>query len=305
MDSLSASEYSHALGLIKKSQQNIDAMFSETRLLNLETAMSVVEDIYTSVIQNAGALMSFLRFNRQGDMHAIAVCSLMIALAKALQLSETEIKQAGLAGLMHDVGKVLLPSELLNKPSRLTDEEYALVMTHPEKGYHLLLQAGIADPVTLDVCMHHHEKIDGTGYPKNLTKDEIGMFVKMAAVCDVYDAIAITRPYKLGWGAVKSFESMLRWEGHFDQEILDAFVQSVIAHPVGSIVLLKSDRLAVVVNQSVKDIFKPIVKVFFSIKTKDFVSQEYLDLSDPEVLDEIIEQGADSAWELDDFKQIW
>jgi HD-GYP domain-containing protein (c-di-GMP phosphodiesterase class II) len=134
--------------------------------------------------------VSLARLKTQDDytyMHSVAVCALMTALAKQLGLSGQESKQAGLAGLMHDVGKAGIPLEILNKPGALTDEEFDLVKQHPKKGHGFLELAGIKDPVTLDVCLHHHEKMDGNGYPDKLTGKEISLFARMGAICDVYD----------------------------------------------------------------------------------------------------------------------
>lgn len=139
-------------------------MFNDARLgrvVNAEAVMPLVDEISASIDRNKGALVSLARLKTQDDytyMHSVAVCALMTALAKEMGLSEQESKQAGLAGLMHDVGKAAIPLEVLNKPGALTDDEFNLVKQHPNHGYDLLKQAGIDDAVTLDVCLHHHEK---------------------------------------------------------------------------------------------------------------------------------------------------
>lgn len=98
-------------------------------------------------------------------MHSMAACALMVALARELGLSEAETRQAGLAGLLHDIGKAGIPLDALNKPCALTDEEFSLVKVHPERGHKLLMQAKIMDAVAIDVCLHYHEKVNGKGYP--------------------------------------------------------------------------------------------------------------------------------------------
>jgi HD-GYP domain-containing protein (c-di-GMP phosphodiesterase class II) len=301
---LAEQEYAAAARIIKQSQQNITSIFNDICLLNEGVVMSLVDDIFGSISRNEGALISLLSLNRHNDMHPISVCALMMMLARALGLSETETKQAGSAGLLHDMGKVAIPQEILNKPGMLTDEEYALMMSHPEKGLGLLESAGITDAITLDVCLHHHEKIDGTGYPKKLKDDEISLFVRMAAVCDVYDAIVSHRPYKTGWGERASLDSMMQWEGHFDEEVFDVFVKNVSVYPIGSIVLLKSGRLAVVIEQSQKVLLQPIVKVFFSTHSNTYLPEEMLDLSSANVQDEIVRQEFADTWGVEDISQL-
>lgn len=145
-------------------------------------------------------------------MHSMAACALMVALARELGLSEAETRQAGLAGLLHDIGKAGIPLDALNKPCALTDEEFSLVKVHPERGHKLLMQAKIMDAVAIDVCLHYHEKVNGKGYPPHkLQADEISLFAKMGAVCDVYDTITSNRPYKAGWEPGISMQRMAQW----------------------------------------------------------------------------------------------
>src|SRR5471032_2867906 len=113
----------------------------------------------------------------------------MVALGRELGFDEEQCRVAGAAGLLHDVGKALMPLDILNKPGKLTDAEFGVMRSHPERGYDLLAEAQGADPATMDVCLHHHERMDGTGYPHKLPADKISRFARMGAICDVYDAI--------------------------------------------------------------------------------------------------------------------
>jgi len=235
----------------------------------------------------------------------VAVCALMIALSKELDLTDAETKQAGLAGLLHDIGKAGIPNDVLNKPGALTDDEFTLVKLHPERGHKMLIEANITDAVVLDVCLHHHEKVNGMGYPHQLKNDEISLFAKMGAVCDVYDAITSNRPYKDGWEPGVSLQRMAQWAEHFDDVVFKAFVKSVGIYPIGSMVKLKSGRLAVVIDQSPKSLLTPILKVFFSTKSKSRIKVEVLDLSKPNAQDSIIGHENPLAWGVDDVHEIW
>lgn len=199
------------------------SLFREIRMGNAvsaEDAGKLVEEISSSVMRNPGALISLARLKTADDytyMHSVAVCALMVSLARQLELDETSIREAGMAGLMHDLGRALMPLEVLNKPGRLTDDEFRIIKRHPVEGHRLLVEGKTASDIVLDMCLHHHEKIDGSGYPDRLASDEISLFARMGAVCDVYDAITSHRPYKAGWDPAESIRKMAEWStGHFD-----------------------------------------------------------------------------------------
>lgn len=304
-------ERHQAKKVISRSKKAVVSMFNEARMgraVNPEAVMQVVDDIAASVFRNEGALVSLLRLKNKDEytyMHSVAVCAMMISLAKELSLSESEIKQVGMAGLLHDLGKSAISMDVLNKPGALTENEFALVKLHPERGHALLLMAGITDEVILDVCIHHHEKVGGAGYPHQLKGNEISLYAKMGAVCDVYDAITSNRPYKAGWEPGISLQRMAQWAGHFDELIFKAFVKSMGIYPIGSMVKLKSGRLAVVTDQSPKSLLTPIVKVFFSTKLKARIPIEVLDLSSSAEQDSIVGHEDPRIWGVNDIDKIW
>jgi putative nucleotidyltransferase with HDIG domain len=304
-------ERTKAKKILQDSKKAITSMFNDARLgkaVNAEAANSLVSEITSSVSRNQNALISLVRLKTKDDytyMHSVAVCAFMIALAKELGLSETETKQAGMAGLLHDIGKAGISLDVLNKPGALTDEEFDLVKKHPEQGHAMLIQAEILDEVVLDVCLHHHEKINGAGYPHKLTGDNISLFAKMGAVCDVYDAVTSNRPYKAGWEPGISLQRMAQWEGHFEPNIFKAFVRSIGIYPIGSMVKLKSGRLAVVIDQNEKSLLTPMVKVFFSTKSKMRIPAEVIDLSKSNANDSIASHEDPAAWGIDNTQDIW
>jgi putative nucleotidyltransferase with HDIG domain len=306
-----AEEFAQASKVINSSKKAVASMFHEIRMgnaVNQEAAMQMVDDITDSITRNEGALISLVRLKNKDDytyMHSVAVCALMVALAKKLGLSEAETKQAGMAGLLHDIGKAGIPIEVLNKPAALTDEEFTLVKEHPQRGHAILIQGQVEDEVVLDVCLHHHEKVNGMGYPHKLKGDEISLFAKMGAVCDVYDAVTSNRPYKDGWEPGVSLQRMAQWSDHFDDTVFKAFVKSVGIYPIGSMVKLKSGRLAVVIDQSPKSLLSPMVKVFFSTKTKSRIAVEVLDLSKNNVQDSIVGHEDPAIWGVNNIHEIW
>jgi putative nucleotidyltransferase with HDIG domain len=306
-----ARELQRAAKICAESKQAVISMFQEARMgkaIDVGGAQQMVEEITDSVARNPGALISLARLKTVDDytyMHSVAVCAMMVALAKQLGLDEKATRAVGLAGLMHDLGKAAMPMDVLNKPGKLTEAEFATIKTHPEEGYRMLLSGHNVDPIVLDVCLHHHEKTDGSGYPKGLKSDEISLYAKMGAVCDVYDAITSNRPYKAGWDPAESLRKMAEWSnGHFDTQVFQAFVKSLGIYPIGSLVKLTSGRL-VVIEQTPKSLTMPMVKVFFSTKSNMRITPEVVDLSLAGTTEKIVSREDPAKWKFADLNELW
>jgi putative nucleotidyltransferase with HDIG domain len=279
-------ELERARKLQARSKAAVTSMFREARMGNaikVSEAAPLVDEINQSITRNPEAFLNLARLKTKDDytyMHSIAVCALMIALGKQLGLTSAELKNAGLAGLLHDVGKMLIPDEVLNKPGKLTDEEFEIVKQHPRKGWEILRGSAEITDTALDVCLHHHERVDGTGYPERISGDLLTLFSRMGAVCDVYDALTSDRCYKHGWEPAETIRKMAEWRnGHFDERVFQAFVKTIGIYPSGTLVRLKSGRLAIVIEQSDKSLLTPIVKVFFSTKSNEPIMPEMVNLS--------------------------
>ena len=306
-----AAELKEAADICQRGRQAVTAMFNEARMghmVNAQNCLPLVEEISGSVHRNPGALVSLARLKSRDDytyMHSVAVCALMVALARQTGLDDDGCREAGLAGLMHDVGKAMVPLELLNKPAKLSDAEFDIVREHPERG-HALLQGGqgvLAS--TLEVVLHHHERFDGSGYPQRLAGETISAMARMGAICDVYDAITSNRPYKAGWDPAQSIARMASWKGHFDPQLFAAFVQSLGIYPIGSLVRLASNKLAVVVEQNAGNLVSPVVKVFFSLKTQMHLAPLLLDLSRPGTQDRIVGREEDESLRFAHLDALW
>jgi len=307
-----AQEAARAVKICAKSKQAVTSMFNEARMgkaLSADDALPIVEEISTSVLRNPGALISLARLKDKDDytyMHSVAVCALMVSLARQLGLNDEQVRQAGLAGLLHDVGKMMVPLGILNKPGKLTDAEFGAVKSHPARGHQMLLEGSGIGEVALDVCLHHHEKMDGSGYPEKLADKQISLYAKMGAVCDVYDAITSNRPYKNGWEPAESLRKMAEWsKGHFDITIFHAFVKSIGIYPVGSLVKLESNHLGVIIEQTGKSLLTPMVKVFFSIKSNCRIPHVILDMSKSSCKDKIVSHEDPVKWGIADIHELW
>ncbi|MBT0569276.1 HD-GYP domain-containing protein [Curvibacter sp. CHRR-16] len=305
-------ELLQAAEICRQSKQAVESMFHEARMgkaVDATVARQLVQDITDSVTRNSQALISLARLKNADDytyMHSVAVCALMVALSRQLGLDPEQTRQAGMAGLMHDLGKAHIPLDILNKPGKLTPAEFDEVKKHPQEGYDILHSAGCTESVVLDVCLHHHERVDGKGYPKGLDDSRISLFAKMGAVCDVYDAITSNRPYKQGWDPAESLKQMASWaKGHFDQRVFQAFVKSLGIYPVGSLVRLQSGAIAVVVEQNPDNLTAPKVKKFFSTKSDMRVPAALVDLANPDAQDKIAFRENPSTWKFPDLHAMW
>ncbi|MBZ8142416.1 phosphodiesterase [Rubrivivax gelatinosus] len=306
-----AEELKAAAEVCKRGREAVVSMFSDARLgraIDGEACMPLVEQVTDSVFRNPGALVSLARLKTHDDytyMHSVAVCALMVALGRQLGADDAECRRLGLAGLLHDIGKALMPPEVLNKPGKLTDDEFDVMRSHPERGHVLLQEARGAGDDALEVCLHHHERVDGKGYPHQLAGDALTRLARMGAVCDVYDAITSNRPYKAGWDPAESIARMASWKGHFDETVLAAFVRSVGIYPTGSLVRMESGRIGIVVEQTPGKPAAPAVSLFYSSRASMPIVPQRLDLALPGVADRIVARETRENWAGRPLDDLW
>ncbi len=304
-------ELRRAAQICAASKKAVVSMFHEARMgraVDPARTQELIEDMSDSIARNPGALVSLARLKTADDytyMHSVAVAALMMSLARSLGMNEDAVHIAGTAGLMHDLGKAKMPMEVLNKPGKLTDEEFAIMRAHPVHSHAMLKDSGL-HPQALDACLHHHEKMDGTGYPDRLQGEQISVLARMTAICDVYDAITSNRPYKNGWDPSESLRRMAEWsKDHFDARLFQAFVKTMGIYPVGSLVRLGSGRLAVVTEQSPDALLAPRVRVFYSTKSQLRIPPELLDLSRPGCTEKIVAREDPAQWNFPDLNELW
>ena len=280
--------------LALKAREVVRSLFCQARAgqaISLDHSLAIVDELTAMVATQPGALIGLVRLKSKDNYtfaHSVAVCTLMIALARQLGLAPDQVREAGMCGLLHDVGKLRVPGHILDKPGKLTPEEFRVMQMHPQHGVEILRRGGQVPDSVIDVCLHHHEKMDGSGYPHGLPQGQISLLARMAAVCDVYDAVTSERAYKNAWDPALALARMAQWEGHFDPSVLHAFVRVVGIYPVGSLVRLASGRLAVVVEHNPGALTAPRVRVFFSLRSGSHIEQRVLDLSRPGEADHIV-----------------
>lgn len=286
-----------------KAKTAVMYMFHDVRMgkaLQTDETHALVENITQSLERNSNAFLSLSRFKEKDNhtyLHSLAVCALMVAVGRQFGIEGEELRNLGVAGLLHDVGLMQIPDKILHKPGNLTGEEFNVIKAHPKLGWMILNDSPEMNEIVLDVCLHHHERIDGAGYPDALTGDSLSLFSKICTVCDVYDTITSDRCYKKGEAPAEAIRKMAAWQpGHFDLRVFHAFVKTVGIYPAGTLVKLKSGRLAVVTDQATKSLLTPIVKAFFSTKLDAPCFPELIDLSKAQ--DSIVSVESPKKWGL-------
>lgn len=237
--------------------------------VDLARSEVLVESIIDSVARNADAMVSLSKlraFDEYTFTHSINVSVLAVAFGKHLGLAKRLLQRLGVAGLFHDAGKALIPNEILNKPGRLTDEEFAIMKAHPVKGREFLKRQ-IKDEAILRGVAEHHEKYNGAGYPDGLAGEDIAPLARILAVVDVYDALTSERVYKKGMLPNKALKIMygMRSQDFFPDKV-EQFVKCLGIYPVGSLVKLSTGEYGVVSASNPDAPLFPTVLVAFDLK---------------------------------------
>lgn len=279
-----AREVGHARAVVARANRVLSAVFEQARLgkaISRGQVEPVIEDLFASVQRNPHAFNGLMRIRRENSSlyaHGLAVSALMIALGRQMGLEDDRVKEAGLAGLLMDVGMGHLPLDVSSINDDLSAAERNIVETHTMLGYEFLhLGGGIPEDVAM-VCLEHHERCDGSGYPNALTGENISLFGRMAAICDVYDSMTSDRPHRPRIDPNAALGLMRAMEGELDDDILDQFIESVGVYPIGSVVRLSNAKLALVVDQNIGDYTSPRVWTFYDLNSRALLKPEDLDL---------------------------
>ena len=279
-------ELARATQVRRQASSLVRTVMADVRLgkaVEIDRVQHTVQDITESILRNPGALVGLLRIKNKDDytfLHSVSVCALLVAFCRSRGVDGATTHQAGLGGLLHDTGKALVPDSVLNKPGPLTPEEFSLIKRHPRDGYDILCRSPELGAIPLDIALHHHERRDGSGYPDHLAGDAISELAQMAAIVDVYDALTSDRSYHKGVAAAEALRKIYEWSKfHFNPVFAQDFMRCVGIYPVGTMVMLESGRLAVVIEAHESNLLAPKVNVFFSTKSNAYIKPETVDLS--------------------------
>ncbi|MBS1189925.1 MAG: hypothetical protein H6R10_1717 [Rhodocyclaceae bacterium] len=274
--------------------------------IELERLEPMVENMVDSIFRNQDALLPLARLKKHDTYtfeHSVSVCTLMVAFSRGMRLSREVIKEIGMGALLHDVGKAQVPDAILNKPAKLTDEEFDKMKSHVVQSVTLLEAAAGVSETALQVAGQHHERHDGTGYPNKLKGDAISLYGRMASVVDVYDAISSDRVYHKGMPPPEALKKLLEWsDHHFEPILVHRFIRAIGIYPSGTLVRLASGRLAIVMEQNEGSLLEPTVQVIYDIDSQHYIPPEVLDLS--RTHDRIIAFESYQKWKIDPYRWL-
>ncbi|NOH46813.1 HD-GYP domain-containing protein [Vibrio rotiferianus] len=254
----------------------------EGKVIEVNEIESWADDMIESVFIDSDALQCVSAL-RQKDTylleHSVNVACLLVTFGKHLGLNKETLKQLAIGGIIHDVGKIKVDDAVLHKPARLTPEEFEHMKLHQVFAGEIILGVKGLSDISRDVCLMHHEKLDGNGYPRGLSGDQIPMHGRMSCIVDIYDALTADRVYKKGMSSAEAFKILLSLTPfHLDPDLVYKFINCIGVYPVGSIVQLSDGRVGIVWTSNESQPLKPIVKCFYSRKYKRYIDVAMVDL---------------------------
>lgn len=236
-------------------RSHIDTMFEDVRMgknVDVSGAKEVVSSMVNSIVRNPDAMQWLTNLRKRDEytaIHSMNVCIFALTFGRYLGLDEEELNELGVGALLHDIGKMRVPLEVLNKEARLTDDEYSIVRKHAEHGYEILKKTKGLPPSTAEIAYSHHERKSGEGYPRGLKEDEIHLYARVVSIVDIYDAITSDRVYHHGMNTLEALKNMFEWrENDLDSELVESFIQCLGIYPIGSLVELNSEEVGIVIS---------------------------------------------------------
>jgi HD-GYP domain-containing protein (c-di-GMP phosphodiesterase class II) len=253
--------------------------------LSPEAISALAGEITNSVIRNEYAITILTRIRHHSTYqweHATNCAILVCGFALFLGFNKDTAQKMTLGALLHDIGVAKVSKAILDKPSKLTNNEMSVVKKHLAWGHQICKRDGFDDPIILDMLINHHERLDGSGYPRGLQKAKISKLSRITAIIDVYDAMTGDKIHKKGVQPIIALRHLLGQSEKFDQELVQKFIKYVGVHPVGSLIELSNEKLAVVVEGNRAEPLKPKVQIFYSLKLQQYINPKFCDLvSDP------------------------
>lgn len=268
----------------KHIQQKLLNSIAKGLPVNFEPIKDTSDRFVSSLNRNPNALLCMTHI-RQKDAylleHSLNVGILMGAFAQYLELDPDVVSELALAGMVHDIGKIEIPDEILHKPARLTDQEMAVMKGHVVKGLEVLKKMDGITERLFNVVAQHHERLDGSGYPMGIGDSDINIYGRMIAIVDGYDAMTADRCYRKGMPPNQALKILLKCsETELDRALVTKFIKYIGVHPVGSLVKLDSEKISLVTEHNEDAPLSPKVKTFFSLRSNHFVAPKDVNLAD-------------------------
>ncbi len=247
----------------KRVSEGIQFIYNNAESDKLANATdSIASDLMKAIDSNDAIAIDINELKTSDEYtfkHSVDVATIAMILGKQQGLSKQQVYELGVSGLLHDVGKTRIPTEILNKPARLNDDEFAIMKQHSVYGYHMLEKKGEFNKEICYAVLQHHEKINGKGYPLGFNEKQITPYAKILSVADIYDALVTERPYKSAFSQRDAVEMIMSMTGELDMTAMKSFLESMILYPVDSIIDLSNGEKAKVVKNSPHYILRPTV----------------------------------------------
>lgn len=282
-------ELPQARELSQNTKTLIDSILHDVRLgrsLDSTTAKRTVSNLVGSVLRNPDALVWFNQLKNKDEYtseHSLRVCILALTFGRHLELSEPELNILGLGALLHDIGKMKIPLEILNKPGRLTTEEFDLMKSHVPRGVEILESTPGIPAAAIEVARSHHERYDGSGYAFGLKGQQISLFGQIGAIVDSYDAITSDRSYHKGMSAHDALRKMYEWRRKdFHEQLVEQYIQCMGIYPIGSVVEMNTGSVGVVVSVNRMWRLRPRVALVLDAGKRPYQSPHFIDLVNEE-----------------------
>lgn len=253
--------------------EGIQYLYNNTAENNFtEAANNITNELMSAIFENDAIAVDIGMLKVSDEYtfkHSVDVATMAMVIGKQYGLSKDQIREIGITGLLHDVGKSKIPNELLNKPGRLDDDEFALMKQHSLFGFQILKEKDSFSEGILRGVLQHHEKINGEGYPLGVEAGKIHPYAKIISVADIYDALVTERSYKSAFSKRDAVEMIMAMTRDLDMKAMTSFLESVILYSVDSIVQLSNGEKAKVVENNLKYLLRPKVVGIQSGKVYD------------------------------------
>lgn len=285
-------EFQRVYATRARTRQYVDTLLKDVRLgkaIDTDTAKAIVVELVDTITEDADTAMWLTQLKQAHEytaQHCINVSVLSIAFGAHLGYSKEQLRLIGLGALLHDVGKMQTPPEILDKPGRLTPEEFEVMKRHPVDGYEIMKATNQVPAQALQIIRFHHERISGRGYPDGLRGEQISTAVLVTAICDVYDAITSDRIYHHGIGADQGLNAMYQMApSDFGKELVQEFIKCIGIYPVGSLVELGTGSIGVVMTKDPHNKLRPVVMLVRDAQGKEYRPRRFISLAAQASLD--------------------
>ncbi|MEW6989144.1 HD-GYP domain-containing protein [Colwelliaceae bacterium 6441] len=270
--------------LSKEIQKKVFSDAQHGKPLDLSPVIEITDKTIDEIFKNPDALACVINIRNMDEYlleHSVSVSVLMTIFSRFINIEKAIIQQLSIGAFLHDVGKIMIPEKVLNKPGKLTDAEFTTMKTHVNHSIEIIQNTPGISELSLEVAALHHEKLDGAGYPYNIKAKDISSYGRMIAICDIFDALTAHRCYKNGYSHIKAFSILrnLADKNHLDKRLVDQFIKCMGVYPVGSLVELNSNKVAIVEQKNESDPTNPKVRSFYNAEQNHYIMAKDIDLS--------------------------